>query len=47
VLTNRILRFLQEKAVKDPDQFAEFYRDYGLFLKEGIVTGQQQVDKVN
>jgi TNF receptor-associated protein 1 len=47
VLTNRILRFLQEKSVKEPEQFGEFYRDYGLFLKEGIVTGQQQNDKVH
>ncbi|CAB3359431.1 Hypothetical predicted protein [Cloeon dipterum] len=45
VLTNRILRFLQEKAVKEPEQFVQFYTDYGLFLKEGIVTGQQQLDK--
>ncbi|XP_059483061.1 heat shock protein 75 kDa, mitochondrial isoform X2 [Neocloeon triangulifer] len=45
ILTNRILRFLQEKATKDPEEFEKFYQDYGLFLKEGIVTGAQQMDK--
>ncbi|KAF4518739.1 hypothetical protein B566_EDAN006142 [Ephemera danica] len=45
VLTNRVLRFLLERAAKEPEQFDQFYRDYGLFLKEGIVTGQLQNDK--
>lgn len=46
MLTNRVLRFLLERAAKEPDQFDQFYRDYGLFLKEGIVTGQLQNEKV-
>lgn len=33
VITNRILRFLHDKSVKEPEQFEIFYRDYGLFLK--------------
>lgn len=46
VLTNRVLRFLHEKSTKDPDQFELFYRDYGLFLKEGIVTSDVHTEKV-
>lgn len=45
VITNRILRFLHDKSVKEPEQFESFYRDYGLFLKEGIVTTEQHTDK--
>ncbi|KAK2712367.1 hypothetical protein QYM36_011152 [Artemia franciscana] len=45
VLTNRILRFLNDKANKKPEEYFEFYQDYGLFLKEGIVTGTEQVEK--
>jgi TNF receptor-associated protein 1 len=42
-----VLRFLLERAAKEPEQFDLFYRDYGLFLKEGIVTGEQQLEKVS
>uniref|UniRef100_A0A1B0GI32 Heat shock protein 75 kDa, mitochondrial n=2 Tax=Lutzomyia longipalpis TaxID=7200 RepID=A0A1B0GI32_LUTLO len=45
VLTNRVLRFLQERAQKEPEEFAKFYQDYGLFLKEGIVTSEEHKDK--
>ncbi|GAB0095608.1 heat shock protein 75 kDa, mitochondrial [Sergentomyia squamirostris] len=45
VLTNRVLRFLQERAQKEPEEFGKFYQDYGLFLKEGIVTSDDHKDK--
>lgn len=38
VLTNRVLRYLQERATKEPEEFAQFYEEYNIFLKEGIVT---------
>lgn len=38
VLTARILRHLQECAKKEPVEFFEFYSEYSLFLKEGIIT---------
>lgn len=38
VLTARILRHLQECAKKEPTEFDEFYTEYNLFLKEGIIT---------
>lgn len=37
VLTARILRHLQDAAKKEPTEFEEFYNDYNLFLKEGII----------
>lgn len=45
VLTNRILRFLQERARKETKSFLEFYKDYGFFLKEGIVTSTEKNEK--
>jgi len=31
--------------VKESEEFSQFYRDYGLFLKEGIITSHEQVEK--
>ncbi|EAT48688.1 AAEL000301-PA [Aedes aegypti] len=45
VLTNRVLRFLHDRSVKDPENYDKFYKDYGLFLKEGIVTSQETQEK--
>ncbi|XP_077293548.1 TNF receptor associated protein 1 [Arctopsyche grandis] len=45
VLTNRILRYLHEQSTKNPVEFDLFYRDYGMFLKEGIVTNENQLEK--
>jgi TNF receptor-associated protein 1 len=35
VITKRFLKFLDEEAKNRPDQYAEFYREFGVFLKEG------------
>ncbi|XP_014600537.1 PREDICTED: heat shock protein 75 kDa, mitochondrial [Polistes canadensis] len=45
VLTARVLKFLQERSVKQPEDFNKFYVDYGLYLKEGIVTSNDQSEK--
>ncbi|RZF48544.1 hypothetical protein LSTR_LSTR011159 [Laodelphax striatellus] len=45
VLTNKVLRFLNEKSTQQPLEYAEFYKDYNLYLKEGIVTSQDQNEK--
>lgn len=40
VLTARILRHLQECAKKEPTEYDEFYAEYNLFLKEGIIIAE-------
>ena len=45
VITNKFLRFLGDKAKKDSRSYLEFYKDYGFFLKEGIITGTEQYEK--
>ncbi|EDW10760.1 heat shock protein 75 kDa, mitochondrial [Drosophila mojavensis] len=45
VISSRVIRFLQERAKKQPEEYEAFYRDYGLFLKEGIVTSSDTSEK--
>jgi molecular chaperone HtpG len=35
VITKRFLKFLEEEAKSRPEEYAEFYREFGVFLKEG------------
>lgn len=39
VITGRFLKFLNEQAQKDPERYAKFWESFGVFLKEGIVSG--------
>ncbi|KZC10076.1 PREDICTED: heat shock protein 75 kDa, mitochondrial [Dufourea novaeangliae] len=45
VLTARVLKFLNERSQKQPEDYNKFYSDYGLFLKEGVVTSNDQKEK--
>lgn len=46
VLTNRLIKFFQEQAKKDPARYNEFYEDYGLYIREGILTTPEQETRV-
>jgi len=35
VITKRFIKFLEEESKSHPDLFDEFYREFGVFLKEG------------
>lgn len=35
VITKRFLKFLEDEAKNRPEAYAEFYREFGVFLKEG------------
>ena len=41
-LTSRACRFLLDQSRRDPKKYLEFYRDYGVFIKEGIVSSHEQ-----
>ncbi|XP_066592672.1 heat shock protein 75 kDa, mitochondrial [Prorops nasuta] len=45
VLTARIIKYLNDQSKKQSDKYNIFYGDYGLFLKEGIVTSNDQTEK--
>ena len=38
VLTKRFLRFLAEQAKKEPETYLEFWKQFGLLIKEGAAT---------
>ncbi|KAM9456775.1 heat shock protein 75 kDa, mitochondrial [Clarias gariepinus] len=42
VLQQRIIRFFLEQSKKEPEKYARFFEDYGLFVREGIVTSSEQ-----
>lgn len=46
VLQQRVIRFLLDQSKKDPEKYSKFFEDYGLFMREGIVTTQEQDIKV-
>ncbi|XP_013865550.1 heat shock protein 75 kDa, mitochondrial [Austrofundulus limnaeus] len=42
VLQQRVIRFLLEQSRKEPEKYSKFFEDYGLFVREGIITVQEQ-----
>ncbi|MBU0481045.1 MAG: molecular chaperone HtpG [Proteobacteria bacterium] len=38
LLTKRYLKHLEEEAKADPDKYLEFWRDFGIYLKEGVTS---------
>ena len=38
VLTKRFLRFLAEQAKKEPETYLEFWKEFGVLIKEGAAT---------
>uniref|UniRef100_A0A8D3BLM1 TNF receptor associated protein 1 n=1 Tax=Scophthalmus maximus TaxID=52904 RepID=A0A8D3BLM1_SCOMX len=42
VLQQRVIRFLLDQSKKEPEKYNKFFEDYGLFMREGIVTTQEQ-----
>ncbi|XP_030067603.1 heat shock protein 75 kDa, mitochondrial [Microcaecilia unicolor] len=42
VLQKRMIKFFMDQSKKDPEKYAKFFDDYGLFIREGIVTTPEQ-----
>jgi molecular chaperone HtpG len=38
VLTKRFIKFLDEEAGRDSDKYLEFWKTFGIFLKEGVTS---------
>ncbi|XP_071951724.1 heat shock protein 75 kDa, mitochondrial-like [Antedon mediterranea] len=45
VLTSKIVKFLVDNSAKDPAGYDAFFDDYGTFLREGIVSSGDQIEK--
>ncbi|XP_053551154.1 heat shock protein 75 kDa, mitochondrial [Bombina bombina] len=42
VLQRRLVKFFIDQSKKDPEKYSKFFEDYGLFMREGIVTIAEQ-----
>uniref|UniRef100_A0A8D0HCS6 Heat shock protein 75 kDa, mitochondrial n=1 Tax=Sphenodon punctatus TaxID=8508 RepID=A0A8D0HCS6_SPHPU len=42
VLQKRLIKFLIDQSKKDPEKYSKFFEEYGLFMREGIVTIAEQ-----
>jgi len=38
VISNRMLKFLEEEASSDPEKYVQFWNTFGQFLKEGVAN---------
>lgn len=46
VLQQRLIKFFIDQSKKHAEKYAKFFEDYGLFMREGIVTTAEQEVKV-
>ncbi|MFA5057337.1 MAG: molecular chaperone HtpG [Opitutaceae bacterium] len=46
VLTRRFIKFLEEEAKECPDSYKEFYRRFGIYLKEGAALDHTYKDEL-
>ncbi len=44
VLTKRVIKHLEERAKKKPEDYAKFWHDFGNYLREGIATDYENRD---
>ncbi|KFQ20832.1 hypothetical protein N332_12455, partial [Mesitornis unicolor] len=42
VLQKRLIKFFIDQSKKDPEKYAKFFEEYGVFMREGIVTVAEQ-----
>lgn len=45
-IIGRIIKYLQEQQIREPDKYKEFYADYGIYLREGVVASEEQSVRV-
>lgn len=46
IITSRFIKFLDEKAQHNPEQYAEFYKQFGGFIREGITTDFEHREEI-
>ena len=38
VITGRVIKMLEDESKKDPAKYGEFYKKFGIYVKEGVVS---------
>jgi len=46
VITKRFLKFLEEEAKNEKEQYAAFWKTFGIFIKEGITSDFEYQDEI-
>ncbi|PVU92719.1 hypothetical protein BB561_003643 [Smittium simulii] len=46
VITNRIITWLRDESRKNPEEYKEFFKSFGLFIKEGVFSDESNKEKV-
>lgn len=46
VVTGRLISHLAELQEKEPDQYTKFWKTFGMFIKEGVATDEQNSEKL-
>lgn len=46
VVTGRLISHLSDLQKNEPDQYAKFWKAYGMFVKEGVATDEQNSEKL-
>ena len=46
VITKRFLKFLDEESRTNPEQYATFWKTFGLFIKEGVTSDYEYQDEI-
>ncbi len=46
VLTNQVVKELEALARKDAEKYQQFWQEFGGYLKQGVASGQSEVEKV-
>ncbi|HVJ48821.1 molecular chaperone HtpG [Desulfitobacterium sp.] len=46
VVTTRFLKFLEEQAKSEPEKYKEFWKEFGIFLKEGAANDFSHRDEL-
>ena len=44
VITRRVIKMLDDEAKRDPEKYSNWFKDFNVFLKEGIAVDQDNKD---
>ncbi len=46
IITSKIFDHLANISIKEPEKYEEFWKEYGIFMKEGIAIGPEHTDQI-
>jgi len=46
VLTGQVVKELENQAKNDPEKYQTFWKEFGVFLKQGVATNQPDIEKI-